>query len=128
MQYRRNYHRRNQPYQDVPVDHFPITFGRDTEVDVRVADPSVSRFHCQIDINEMGDGLIVRDLGSRNGTYLNGVPVIEAPLVRGDILTIGMNNFTVALESDPLPAGAAEIRQTLRQLHQLWLASLAELN
>lgn len=128
MQCRGEYLRNKRGFQDIPVDHFPITFGRDPRTDVCVTDPAVSRYHCQIDVNEMGDGLVVRDLGSRSGTFLNGVPIIEAPVSMGDIITIGMNNFAIAFDADPVFADATDVRKTLRQLHDLWRDSLVERN
>jgi len=128
MQTRNEFLRNKRGFQDIPVDHFPITFGRDPGTDICITDPAVSRYHCQIDVNEMGDGLVVRDLGSRTGTFLNGVPVVEAPVTLGDILTIGMNNFTIAFDADPVFANAADVRNTLQRLHDLWRASLVERN
>jgi len=46
------------------------TFGRGPQNDVDINDPRVSRKHCQI-INDNG-GFVIRDLGSTNGTYVNG--------------------------------------------------------
>jgi hypothetical protein len=69
------------------VDHFPYAIGRDASSDLVVPDPRVSRRHALI---EQHDGRFrVRDLGSRNGTQLNGQPVDEADLTDGDRLTIG---------------------------------------
>ena len=50
----------------------------------------VSRRHCQLD--EVGGLLVVRDLGSRYGTYVNGMRVAEARLP-DDKLTVGLTSF-----------------------------------
>ena len=69
----------------------PITIGRSDETDVRIEDRWASREHCQI---EAIDGtLVVRDLRSRHGTFINGHPVTAGHLMPGDKLTIGMSSF-----------------------------------
>src|ERR1700730_4293150 len=55
-----------------------MVVGADPRADFLVADTAMSKFHCEIRI---ADGAcFVRDLGSRNGTFVDHVPVIEAPL------------------------------------------------
>ena len=55
----------------VPLMPGRYTLGRGEQADVRVDSPDLSRLHCEIDVTR--DGLVrVRDLGSRNGTDLNG--------------------------------------------------------
>src|SRR4051812_32712881 len=51
----------------------PLRIGRDAANDVVLQDPNVSRFHAEIALS--GESITVRDLGSSNGTRLNGVPV-----------------------------------------------------
>jgi transcriptional regulator with GAF, ATPase, and Fis domain len=53
-----------------------LTLGSASRVDISVADPLVSRLHAELSFES--DGLWVRDLGSRNGTYVQGVRVREA--------------------------------------------------
>lgn len=62
------------------------TFGRQA-ADVDLGDPTVSALHFQVDV--MGREVFVRDLGSRNGTTLNGHPVRYSELLPGDELTVG---------------------------------------
>ncbi len=64
-----------------------MTVGADPRADFVVADPAMSRFHCEIRL--AGGTPVVRDLGSRNGTRVDHVPVVEAPLRDGSILTLG---------------------------------------
>jgi two-component system response regulator GlrR len=54
--------------------------------DVKLADPRVSRFHCEIVLD--GPDARVRDLGSRNGTTVDGVRVVEAFLRSGSVLKV----------------------------------------
>ena len=64
-----------------------MVVGADPRADFVVADPAMSKFHCEIRIAE--GAAFVRDLGSRNGTFIDRVPVIEAPLREGALLSLG---------------------------------------
>jgi pSer/pThr/pTyr-binding forkhead associated (FHA) protein len=65
-----------------------ILVGRAASADVRIDDPRVSRLHARIEMRD--DGVYVEDLGSRNGTYVNGEPVVSSrQLARDDEITIG---------------------------------------
>src|SRR5690606_19748842 len=72
----------------------PRTAGSAVHCELVVADKAVSRIHFELD--PMPDGLWVRDLGSRNGTFVNGVQVTEARVPTGTILRIGTTDMTVA--------------------------------
>jgi adenylate cyclase len=61
-----------------------------------ITDPLVSRQHCQILLG-MG-GINLRDLGSTNGTFLNGVRVTESPLRNQDVISLGGTRFRFAVE------------------------------
>jgi sigma-B regulation protein RsbU (phosphoserine phosphatase) len=66
-----------------------LTIGRSSKNDLSLAaDLSLSRFHAEI--RREGDGFQVRDVGSRNGTNLNGAPVLQpVPVELGDRITLG---------------------------------------
>jgi hypothetical protein len=64
-----------------------VTLGRLPESDVVVDDPGASRQHARI--GHAGDGFVLADLGSTNGTLVNGEPVQERTLQDGDRITIG---------------------------------------
>ncbi|MCY0991150.1 sigma 54-interacting transcriptional regulator [Nannocystis sp. ILAH1] len=68
-----------------------------------VDDPTVSRFHCEIVVDEAGAR--VRDLKSRNGTVLDGVSVLEAFLRAGSLLRLGKTviRFEFGAEVNRLP-------------------------
>jgi two-component system cell cycle response regulator len=72
-----------------PVVGPAMVIGRGAGADVRLNDESISRFHCKI-LQDQG-GFLLADLGSRNGTFCNGEPVIPAmrTLHEGDRLQIG---------------------------------------
>ncbi|HEX8700400.1 MAG TPA: FHA domain-containing protein [Myxococcaceae bacterium] len=71
-----------------------VLIGRTPECDVVLYDAGVSRRHCRI-FSE-GDGYIVEDMGSANGTKVNGAPVKTKPLTDGDQLTLGPVVFAFA--------------------------------
>ena len=64
-----------------------IIVGRHPESNIVLADPNVSRNHAEI--RPQGDGFVVVDLGSTNGTRVNGVRVDQQVLHDGDELTFG---------------------------------------
>ena len=61
--------------------------GREGENDVLVPHPSVSRQHCEVWLTE--DAVLVRDLSSRNGTFVEGERVEEAQILTGQTLRLG---------------------------------------
>jgi hypothetical protein len=71
-----------------------FTIGRTQDCDLRIADMSVSRRHAQLDRSE--DGWLLSDLGSHNGTRVNGWLVREPVPVRpGDLLQFGTVTFVI---------------------------------
>ncbi len=72
------------------------TLGRSNTCEVMITDPLVSRQHCQI-ILGMG-GINLRDLGSTNGTFLNGTRVTESPLRNQDVISLGGTRLRFAVE------------------------------
>lgn len=85
----------------VPLTGAVSTIGRDESCTVVVDDPGASRRHAEIRITHDGPHLqvILRDLGSTNGTYLNGEQVGSEELRRGDRITLGRTHLTVHLET-----------------------------
>jgi len=81
---------------EIALTEFPLHLGRGAEADVQVGDRWVSRDHCEIDC--VDDVLLVRDLGSKHGTFVNGRSVLEAELRPGDLLNIGISRFVVQYE------------------------------
>ena len=75
----------------VPVGSEPVTIGRLPESTVVVADPNASRRHAEV--RRTGDVVVVVDLGSTNGTRVNGIPVKEQVLADGDEVTVGTTSL-----------------------------------
>ena len=73
-------------HADIALDRAVVVVGRHRWCDVRIASPRVSRRHCCLALGR--DGVLVRDLGSTNGTRINGRHVDWGVLRPGDELTI----------------------------------------
>jgi pSer/pThr/pTyr-binding forkhead associated (FHA) protein len=91
---------------EFPLDKLPLVIGRSPEAAIRVRDRWVSRRNCEI--VSIDGSLVIRDLGSKNGTLVNGQHVREASLTPGDRLTVGMTTFVVSGDSDDLESNAGE--------------------
>ena len=96
-------------------DHFNV--GRDDCNDLILSDPFVSSRHARVE--RKADHFIIRDLQSRNGTFLNGSRVSEATLNLGDRIRFGESTYTF---SDTLPD-----RSTLQSKNPTWNAQLQRL-
>lgn len=68
----------------------PITLGRDPDVELPLRDGSISRRHCSVERDDESGRYVLRDLGSTNGTRVNGTRVKEpVPLAEGDKIFLG---------------------------------------
>jgi DNA-binding NtrC family response regulator len=77
----------------VPLDR-PLVVGRAAGADLQVVDGKVSREHCRI---QVGSQIVVEDLGSQNGTFVNGVVISQpTPVCEGDEIGVGDTLFMVA--------------------------------
>lgn len=94
------------PRRIIMLHDFPLRLGRSPAADVCLDDRWVSRDHCEIDVD--GHGLIVRDLGSKHGTYVNGRAVTHTELHSGDEISVGLTRFVVEFEPDSDSAHVAE--------------------
>lgn len=76
----------------LPADGAVI--GRGEEASLRIASGEISREHCRLVPD--GNGFTVTDLGSSNGTFINGTPIsVPTPAGPGDKLVVGPITFTV---------------------------------
>ena len=74
-----------------PVGSAPVAMGRSEARDIVLFDPAASLNHTRVELR--GDGWWVRDLGSANGTFVNGERMAERRLSPGDIIRIGATEF-----------------------------------
>jgi hypothetical protein len=71
----------------VQIGSEPLVIGRLPECGVVLADSNVSRRHAEL--RRSGDSVVLTDLGSTNGTRVNGAPIRERVLVSGDEVSVG---------------------------------------
>jgi predicted component of type VI protein secretion system len=90
------------------VDKPILLLGRDSECDIQFESRKISRRHCCI--AQVGDQLVVRDLGSTNGIRINGVRVVEGYLKAGDELAIGNHRYQVRWDTLPADAGRPRVK------------------
>ena len=94
--------------QELRVDK--TTIGRVEDNTFQIAEPSVSSHHCEVLLR--GNDVVVLDLNSTNGTYVNGEKVTESVIKPGQILRLGQ--IEIRLETDaPAAPAKKQIDQTL---------------
>ena len=71
--------------------------GRSAGNEIRIADPSISNSHAQVLVR--GSEVAIRDAGSTNGTFINGVPVKQAALQPGQALRLGWVEMTIMADA-----------------------------
>lgn len=82
----------------------PLLIGSSDEAGLRLDEPALAARHCQLEHH--GDFIALRDLGSEEGSMVNGVPVRDARLHPGDQLVIEQQRFVI--EAPGLPPRGAE--------------------
>jgi len=81
----------SRPSQKVALSAFPFVIGRDSNVQFTVPSPVVSKRH--VELFERDNHIWIRDLSSRNGTFVNGKQIREVMLENGDIIHIAHTEF-----------------------------------
>ena len=99
----------------VPFDKPILFFGRHVDCDVIITcSRRVSRRHCCV--AQVGDGYLVRDLGSMNGIRVNGTRVrVQSPLKMGDVLSVGDVKFQLKDGRYDAPKGKVTIGPPLEE-------------
>jgi pSer/pThr/pTyr-binding forkhead associated (FHA) protein len=99
------------------------TVGRLEDNMFQIAEPSVSSHHCEVLVR--GKDVIVKDLNSTNGTFINGEKVAESPLKPGQILRLGQ--IEMRLETDaPAPPGPKKLTETMAMQRGVNLSELEQ--
>jgi pSer/pThr/pTyr-binding forkhead associated (FHA) protein len=97
------------------IGNKPVTVGRGASVDVRIDDDGLSRRHFMLQVN--GGDYLVKDLSSRNGTWVDGFRAPEANLRHKDTIVAGRTRFrflkavTGPYDTVVLPAALAPGRE-----------------
>jgi pSer/pThr/pTyr-binding forkhead associated (FHA) protein len=105
--------------ETVEVDKELILVGRKEECDLRLDHKSISKLHCVI---VKTDGLLLlRDLGSTNGTRVNGQRVRRAALLPNDQLHIASLRFKIQFSADeePIPTDERTQQVSAKELEKL---------
>lgn len=105
------------------------TIGRDPSNTIRLQDQRISRQHCQV--WREGIHYKIRDLNSRNGTYVNNLPVTETILVPGDLIQLGETVLTFHYKAqkkiEDISLLPTDIKQTMI-LHKIPSKTVRELD
>lgn len=86
-----------------PIGDAPVTLGRGEDNDIVVPDPAASRIHAVL--RQEADGFVLADLGSANGTLVNGEVITTRHLRPGDEITVGAHRFSFV----PVDAGVVTV-------------------
>jgi predicted component of type VI protein secretion system len=118
----------------IPLSGTQFKIGRGETCHLRPNSEQVSREHAEFSVT--ADGVSVRDLGSRNGTLVNGkaVTTIAAPLKDRDLVQVGPLTFAVSIQdapvaamaAAPLPAGKAAPEDVDNEDIESWLVADAQ--
>jgi DNA-binding NtrC family response regulator len=79
--------------KEVTIDVDPVVVGRDEGAHVRLADPEVSSLHCEL--RAINEGVLVKDLGSTNGTFVGQLRVLEAVITSKAEVTVGQTKIAI---------------------------------
>ncbi len=90
------------------------TVGRVEDNAFQIPDASVSSHHCEIILQ--GEEVLIKDLNSTNGTFINDQPVTEAVLKPSETLRLG--NIELRLEVAPPPAPAKKVLDRTQVMNQ----------
>ena len=91
----------DRPWLDVDGERYPLMgaitiLGRDDAADIILDDPGISRRHSELRVTTDGPHFVttIRDLGSTNGTFVNGERITSEHLESGDRITVGRTSIT----------------------------------
>ena len=105
--------------KEVLLQKRAVTIGTLGDSDLALTDPTVSRSHAVVE--EKADGYLLRDLGSTNGTFLDGVKVREAYLSAGSVIRLGQTEIAFS----PVEERVENLRSSSDRFGELVGASAA---
>lgn len=86
--------------REVPIEERAYSMGRSTDCHFRLPESAVSRHHAELKLTP--DGLVIKDLGSSNGTWVNRHRLSGAvELAAGDLVAIGSTVMVVRVDGEP---------------------------
>src|SRR5260370_37783065 len=91
----------NSPLFRLCVERTVTILGRSSGCDLVVDDPSISRKHAEIRIRH--GRLFLKDLQSRNGTFVDGQPIQATEVAQGQVVRFGNISFTVQADDEVEP-------------------------
>jgi len=86
------------------------TIGRVEDNTFQIAEPSVSSHHCEVVLK--GNEVLVRDLNSTNGTFINGEKITESVIKPGQILRLGQIEMRLETDASAAPS-KKQVDQTM---------------
>jgi DNA-binding NtrC family response regulator len=119
------------------IDVDAVVVGRDSGANIVVSDPEVSAFHCEL--RAVSEGILVKDLGSTNGTFLGPVRVRQAIVATASELTVGHSKIAIEPQAKrrvdvgfadrfgPLVGGSAKMRRVFGVLERVAATPLSTL-
>ena len=87
----------DQPQRRFSLNERDHIIGRSADVDISLLDESISRQHAILVYRR--EDYVLKDLDSKNGTFLNGTAVHECPLRPGDVIQVGSHSLRFLLEA-----------------------------
>ena len=78
---------------EVAIDVDPVVVGRDEGAQIRLSDPEVSAVHCEL--RAVNEGVLVRDLGSTNGTFVGPIRMHEGVVTTKSEVLVGQTKITI---------------------------------
>jgi pSer/pThr/pTyr-binding forkhead associated (FHA) protein len=111
---RLKYTKKDGTQMEFELSERPITIGRSPEADLVILDEKASRIHCGI---RLWDGeFYIKDLKSRNGTYVNDQCVDVAKLKSGDRIRVG--NILFSFDQDPNKSAGVALQEVEEEMAQ----------
>jgi sigma-B regulation protein RsbU (phosphoserine phosphatase) len=98
--------------QVIPIDSTPFTLGRGADRDLSLSYPQVSREHACIERD--AEGYLLRDTGSRHGTFVNGTQITSTRLRSQDSINLGLSHGVLLFEDTE----ESTVRTLIEQISQ----------
>ncbi len=106
----------DKPVEQLLMEQEKLSIGRRAECDIAIKDPAVSGNHAEIEF--VGNGYILRDLGSTNGVHVKGRQVTEHALKHDDLVTIGEHQLRIVVVDKTPPTRQAPAKPVPEPLNR----------